>query len=74
MAVIPGRNINAYSPDEFTLDVIEDMYFTAELTARTTTLASPVSLFPKYVHQRSLQSGVPGRVNGRWPRNYLVDA
>ena len=41
-ALIPGHNINAYTPDEFTLNVVEDLYYTPVLTERTTMHASQV--------------------------------
>ncbi|XP_067932346.1 uncharacterized protein [Watersipora subatra] len=41
-ALIPGNNKNAYTPDEFTLNVVEDLYYTPVFTERTTMHASQV--------------------------------
>lgn len=41
-ALIPGHNKNAFTPDEFSLNIVEDLYYTPELTERTTLHASQV--------------------------------
>lgn len=41
-ALIPGNNMNAYTPDEFTLNVVEDLYYTPVLSKRTAMHASQV--------------------------------
>ena len=40
--IVPGHNKNAVTPDEFTLNVVEDLYYTPSLGDRTTMHASQV--------------------------------
>lgn len=41
-AIIPRHNLNGYTPEEFSLNIIEDLYYTPVLTERTSMHASQV--------------------------------
>ena len=43
-ALIPANNKNAFTPNEFTLNVVEDLYYTPILTDRTFMHASQVCI------------------------------